>query len=380
MYFGSRDFEEGIAYGHFVKERRNQAKMDFPFVLARRFEYLVFSIFVLDVERENIEISFTTDDHGKTWNAEPLLQQEIDNFLQFGKDACLPVYYPATLLHCTNAPPGCQPTKTTLETDRAVVLATGLGNNLRLFLTAHVPCGFSESLFQGIVACAEDIFGGFRSYAEELIYGHNRLELTMAQYWIQHIKSPALVFFGDGFILARNASADRTLQGESDLKVTNGRIVLPGRLADQLASQSTSTPRVPAPAQDGEAPQLQSIMRSASGLPFYVETVPSCHPQDHGQDPIRSYFRKKILIAGPSQPASADPQKIKATTDVTLQQARIIHKIISGKTLRQAAEEIGISYNTARNHLAMAQQRMGVSSQIELTNRVLAALYVTPDR
>ena len=216
MYFGSRDFEEGIAYGHFVKERRNQSKLDFPYALARRFEYLVFSIFFLDVESEKIEISFTTDDHGKIWNAAPLLQQEIGNFLQFGKEVCLPVYYPATVLHCTDPQSASQPTKTTLETDRAAVLATGLGNNLRLFLIAHVPCGFSESLFQGIVAYAEDIFGGFRSYAEDLVYGPNRLELTTAQYWIQHIKAPALVFFGNGFILARNASTDQALKGESE--------------------------------------------------------------------------------------------------------------------------------------------------------------------
>lgn len=380
MYFGARGFEESIALGRFVKDRRNQTRVDFPFALARRFEYLVFSIFLLDLEQQKLEVSHTVDDEGRVWDADFLLNQEILKFSRFNRDACAPVYYETTTLHCVATGSPAPSAKPALETDRAVVLSTNLGNNLRLLLAAHVPCGFSQSLFQGIIAYAEDIYGGFQAYAEDLVYGQNRVDLTTAQYWIQHIKSPALVFFGNGYVLTKNTSFDRLLQDQAELKVINGRIVLPQDLSSSLAYQrNLETEHSTAEADIGDT-GLRSVLQSAAGHQYYLEQIPSFSHPAQTDDPIRSYFSKQVLIAGPSRTRDADPLKIKAATGVTLQQARIINKIISGKTLRQSAEEIGISYNTARNHIALAQQRLGVSSQMELVNKIISALYVTPDR
>jgi DNA-binding CsgD family transcriptional regulator len=121
-------------------------------------------------------------------------------------------------------------------------------------------------------------------------------------------------------------------------------------------------------------------MSIAGGPRYFVEAIPSQVSDEETRDPVRSYFRKKVLITADTASNEVSAETIKAATGVTHQQARIIKKIIDGKTVRQAAEEIGISYNTARNHLAMAQQRTATSSQIELVNSVTKAIQIAPDQ
>ncbi len=355
MHFASRDLNESVLYVLQVKERRNRNNLDFPYALAKRFEFLVFSTFVLDEKNKSIEICYTTDDNRQTRSAKHLIEKEIDVFSQVNPNSCTPITHDIGTLHCTATSKDNVTQETLTETDRAAVLMVGLGMGLRLYLAAHIPVGFADSLFQGIVAYADDIFGGFEAYAEDLVYGRNRAELTSAEYWIKHIKSPALVFFGNGTVLAKNPAMEKSLRKGGELRLVDGRIQPPRSLGPLFA-------------------------RRAGGHRYFVETIPSPTSEDETGDPVRTYFRKKVLITTGSASNDASAEAIKAATGVTHQQARIIQKIIGGKTVRQAAEEIGISYNTARNHLAMAQQRTGTSSQLELVNSVTKAIQIAPDQ
>ncbi|WP_298821474.1 LuxR C-terminal-related transcriptional regulator [uncultured Roseibium sp.] len=379
MYFGSRHFGEDITYGGFLKDRRTHEKLDFPYMLARRFEYLVFSVFVFDSLRNSVEAQFTTDDPGRLWDASFLIEQEKQTLAALKRDICAPVYHDAVVLRCIQENGSEDPAKSVLETDRAATLSVDLGSGLQLFLTAHIPCGFSEQLFQGVVAYMGDIFGGFRSYAEELVFGFNRIDLKSSDYWIKHIKHAALVVYGNGYLLTKNSAAEALLQSGEDLRIVDGRILGP---ADLLArfypAKSIDALAVQGLSQSSPSTQ-RHILHTASGTQLLLEPVPSFSDEDKQDDPVRNYFTKKILVASTDGPINADPLLIKATAGVTLQQARLIQQLIAGKSVRQAAEEIGIRYNTARNHIAMAQQRLEVSSQAELINVVQRAISIAPE-
>ena len=380
MYFASRDFNENVLYGGEIKERRNRSNLDFPFALAKRFEFLLFTIFVFDTRNKTIDLCYTFDAHRQTWNAKHLIDREIYVFSKVKANSCTPVQHDADILHRTATTPNSPPRDTTIETNRAAVLMVDLGMGLRLYLTAHIPVGYSDSLFQGVIAYADDIFGGFEAYAVDLVFGRNRAELTSAQYWIKHIKSPALVFFGNGSVLAQNPAMEKALQTDGELRLVDGRIQAPLSLAPYFARNAGNT-AFDASATSGTARSEQGRVMSVDGSPrYFVEAVPPHTPQDETGDPVRAYFRKNVLISAAPAANTASAEAIKAATGVTHQQARIIKKIIDGKTVRQAAEEIGISYNTARNHLAMAQQRTATSSQIELVNSVTKAIQIAPDQ
>lgn len=92
MYFAGRDFNESVLYGGQTKERRNRSNLDFPYALAKRFEFLLFSIFVLDARRKKIEICYTIDDNRQAWEAEHLLGNEIDTFSQVKANSCTPLH------------------------------------------------------------------------------------------------------------------------------------------------------------------------------------------------------------------------------------------------------------------------------------------------
>ncbi|WP_299815933.1 helix-turn-helix transcriptional regulator [uncultured Roseibium sp.] len=378
MYFGASSFTEDFSFGRYFNERRSRSGWDFPFTLAQRFEYLVFSVFVLDVDNNNVEVSFTFDDSGRRWEADDLIAQEIATFSSFRGDACIPVYYDSSVLQCTSLKSSNSNSKSILETDRAAVLTVDLGNGLRLYLAAHVPCGFSESLFQGVVAYFEDVAGGFRTYGEELVYGRGKIDLVSAEYWIKFIKYPALVIYGQGHVLTCNPAARKLLESSVEFHVSEGRLVVPDEL--QASIYPSSDVVLPLePYGDGfTASAGSSVPRSANGVQYFVERIPDLSGEDERSDPVRDYFRKRIVVASSISVIDVDPLLIKSMTGVTLQQARIIKHIISGKSLRDSSELLGISYNTARNHIALAQQRLGVNSQVELVNIVQGAISIAP--
>jgi DNA-binding CsgD family transcriptional regulator len=376
MYFGARDFDESTTFDRPVKDRRSRTKLDFPIALAKRFENFVFSIFVLDTERKRIEVCYSIDSQQRIWIADFLIRQELDAFLKLEDSCCSAVYYNPTSLHCLTSEPAAQAIGSVMETDHAVVLSAELGSGLRLFLVAHVPCGYSDALFRGVLAYVEEISGGFETYAEELVFGRNKADLSTVQYWIKHIKSPALAFFGNGVVFAQNAAMKNALQSGSDLKVMRGRLVAPAGLSTHfnLLEGSTSL-------KTGTGRQSQAgVLNLPGSAQYYLEAIPSFSQDSPLVDPVRTFFGKKLLIATTHRPAEVAPSAIKAATGVTLQQARIIQKVVSGKTVKQAAAEIGISYNTARNHIAMAQQRLGMNSLIELVNKVSNAIQIAPDK
>lgn len=380
MYLGVGVFDESSNLERNFRDNRKTRAPDFPYVLAHRFEYLVFSVFVVDTENGEIEACHTFDEGGRIWNAEPLLNQQVPTLLEFDRDACIPVYYAPHVLHCKNHSDPEASVKKVLETDRAAAMTVDLGKGLRLYLTAHVPCGFSESLFQGVIAYLEDIFGGFSAYASDLLYGPEKSALKSASYWIKFIKYPALVVFGRNCLLARNTAADRLLNKPGEVHLHNGRLALPDEAASLVHPQTMPGQVEKTTADNGIVSEQIGVHKLASGVQYYVETVPELGDETVTSDPIRSYFRKKILIVSSELSTDTNPNLIRSATGVTLQQARVIQQILSGKTLRQAAEEIGIRYNTARNHIAMAQQRLSVSSQIELVNLIRGALSISPDQ
>ena len=51
---------------------------------------------------------------------------------------------------------------------------------------------------------------------------------------------------------------------------------------------------------------------------------------------------------------------------LTIRQTQLVKRMVNGMSLAQAAQDLGISYNTARNHIKFARAKLGGASQKEL--------------
>ncbi len=78
-----------------------------------------------------------------------------------------------------------------------------------------------------------------------------------------------------------------------------------------------------------------------------------------------------IFIAEPEQPVKPDPALIAAMLELSPAEARLTAAIAAGGTIRQFAEESGVSVNTARTLLKRVFSKTGVSRQADLVRLAL---------
>lgn len=98
--------------------------------------------------------------------------------------------------------------------------------------------------------------------------------------------------------------------------------------------------------------------------------------------PIRSKAQAKISPEGPTaaiylsggatSTANLRPDPLRELFGFTIAEARVAIRLASGDSLREAAENLGVSLNTVRTHLQRAVAKAGVKRQAELVALVLS--------
>jgi DNA-binding CsgD family transcriptional regulator len=80
-----------------------------------------------------------------------------------------------------------------------------------------------------------------------------------------------------------------------------------------------------------------------------------------------THTRAIVLVIEPKANEPADPAVVRDILGVTLGEARVAALIAAGVPPRQAAEQLGITEETARTVLKRVYSKVGVSRQNELT-------------
>lgn len=79
-----------------------------------------------------------------------------------------------------------------------------------------------------------------------------------------------------------------------------------------------------------------------------------------------------ILFHDPARQNSAPENMISAAYGLSLAEGRLARILAEGKTLTQAAVEVGVSVNTAKTQLASIFSRTGFSRQVDLVAEIRA--------
>lgn len=177
----------------------------------------------------------------------------------------------------------------------------------------------------------------------------------------------------NGVILGVNKTADAMLT-KGDGVVSIGGKVAPARTSDGPAFSRAFQQALPRTKdEDGgspPAPATVSLSRPSDRLPLVATLVPAA------KDSLLFAFGQTaavLLIADPlARPATAEDTLI-AVFGLTRSEARLATALVGRGRLKDAAEAVGITYETARSYLKIIFHKTGTGRQVELVRLLVAS-------
>jgi len=196
---------------------------------------------------------------------------------------------------------------------------------------------------------------------------HQRLGILAAGESVLDTLPLGILFLAsNGAAVYCNCAAEEVFRANDGLSLRGGRLSAVDRIADtqlRRAVQEAVSPR--ASVRSSAVPVPRTRLRGDyQGLDYQVVAAP-----------LRKRFRQ---FTGTLEPVAValitDPEKrTPASTDVlirayklTRKEALLAAKLFEGKSLNQAAQELAITYETARTHLRRIFSKTGTSRQAEL--------------
>ena len=89
---------------------------------------------------------------------------------------------------------------------------------------------------------------------------------------------------------------------------------------------------------------------------------------------VGSDIRLALFVVDPETGRTASSEVLEGMYDLTHSEAELVRRLASGVSLDQAAQERGVSMNTARSHLKRAFAKTGTTRQAELLRLVVAGV------
>jgi DNA-binding CsgD family transcriptional regulator len=192
-------------------------------------------------------------------------------------------------------------------------------------------------------------------------------QLSCLSKTLDNVPQGLLVADPSGRILFMNRRAETTLRAKDGLWVASDgirahRTEETARLRELLArAANTST------GNGTHAGGVLSISRPGQRRSLKIMIAPLPSSPNRGQHGPAAL----LLISAPEQSTPTDAKLLQALLDLTPMEARLTAAIVEGRTVKEFAEESGVSMNTARTHLKSVFAKTGVSRQAALVRFVL---------
>ncbi|WP_455288662.1 helix-turn-helix transcriptional regulator [Cupriavidus necator] len=175
-----------------------------------------------------------------------------------------------------------------------------------------------------------------------------------------------------GAIIKTNAAADEILAAKDGIRVTRGGLDVEygqeNRKFQRLLRQAMLGHLGTAPA----VMEAMSITRPSGSarLGVLIRTIPlSEWSEDNRKRPACVVF-----IRDPERKSQASHEVVRQLFDFTPAETQLALQLANGLTLDEAADELGISKNTARAHLRAIFSKTGVTRQATLVRMLLSSV------
>lgn len=188
-----------------------------------------------------------------------------------------------------------------------------------------------------------------------------RVALTSMTDVLSRVRQPALVIDRQGMVLSTNAAADAGF--DEEIRIRDRQLVVRDKKAaaelDQLIDMIRSTPDTAA------LPAAPVVVRRTAKPPVVIRMLPV-------DGAARTVFlgARVMLVLSNLTPRTPEPALISQAFDLTSAESRLVSLLASGRSLEEAAQQLRIARETARNQLKSAFSKTGTHRQAELVSLV----------
>ncbi|SFU16486.1 DNA-binding transcriptional regulator, CsgD family [Pseudovibrio denitrificans] len=232
-------------------------------------------------------------------------------------------------------------------------------------ITATMPERFVGQEDDELCAMLEFIKPSFQSaFALGLELERRRFECDDQLFWLERIPSAAFVLDHGLHVALANQRGEAVLRKGEGVLVDRS-VSLSSKCRFHRAhiersvhmARSTQMPQVPCVLQSEER---ASMIFAAVPLETLMATQPYL-------DCFLGEFQPVLcILIDPADLPVTDVQMLQSYLSISLREAELVRCLVGGLSMRETADKMQISYNTARNHLARITEKVGFVSQSEL--------------
>jgi DNA-binding CsgD family transcriptional regulator len=189
-----------------------------------------------------------------------------------------------------------------------------------------------------------------------------RVALTSMTNVLNQVRQPALVISRNGMVLSTNAAAEAGFDDE--IRIRDRRLVVRDKRAlaklDQLVDLIRSTP------DSAALPAAPIPVRRTAKPPVVIRVL----PVDGAARNIFLGARAMLILSNLTPRPAPEPTLIAQAFDLTSAESRVVSLLAGGASIEDAAQQLRIARETARNHLKSAFSKTGTHRQAELVGLV----------
>lgn len=223
-----------------------------------------------------------------------------------------------------------------------------------------------------------DRLGEFMPHIHRAISIQKRLTLAdlsrrTALEALDHIPTGIVVTDADAKIQHVNATAKDILARKDGLSLSGGTLRL--NVLNESAEFGLAVRRAVEAAQSGDIPpgQAMTVTRTTGdeGYPLMISTLWGNHTK-LGLGVLDRPLAV-VFITDPDRPQEAPSELLQWLYGLTPSEARLLERLVAGQPLKDAAGDVNLSVNTARQYLKQIFQKTDTNRQSELVRKVMTS-------
>jgi len=233
------------------------------------------------------------------------------------------------------------------------------------FISAMVPKKYPEEEEAHLVKVLEAVRPHFQNAFHLLLSLHERRKHDSSRkFWLDRIPSAAFIVDQDLRLHQMNVSAEAMLNRTSVLKLEKGL-----RLSGHTRDADAKISRLVATALNTPVTTPLTNIKTDQGFAIAIHALALEAPRDVPASMfefLRHSDHVLLIVLDPNDAPVMDLEILCGTLGLTEREAMLAAELINGLTLRESADRLEMSYNTARKHIANATGRGGLRSQADL--------------